>query len=247
MNLKLAYQGGKSWFHHLDPITKAGWVLLVTVWLYFLSDLPNVVFVSISALVVSVLGARISPVRYLKGVIPLVVGSIMLIFYQGIFRSGPGIAFGPVRLSFVGMKLGAALSFRIFGIVAGGLALSLTTKPKHVVLAMIRLGCSYRIAYVVYLALRFLPICAEDLQANQDALTLRGVKKGAGRYIKSVVAVVITELGKVDDIAVAMETRAFGLYESRTSLEGFSIVQSGVFLLIITAVLMIAHLLWLWI
>jgi len=241
------YQEKRSWFHSLDPITKTTWVLLATIWLYFLSDLPNVVLVSTLVLTVAILGARIKLTRYVKVVVSVLAGSMMLILYQGIFRSGPGIVFGSVRLSFEGMRLGAALSLRTFGIVAGGLALSLTTRPKHIMLAMIRLGCSYRVAYVVYLALRFLPVCAADLQANQDAMAQREIKKGVGWYVKSVVAVVITELGKVDDTAIAMETRAFGLYEFRTSLEKISIARSGVLLVAVTAVIMVAHLLWLWV
>jgi energy-coupling factor transport system permease protein len=111
---------------------------------------------------------------------------------------------------------------------------------------MVQARVPYRVAHVMYIALRFIPLLQIDVQAIHDAQRLRGVKPGLGKVVKTAVALLATELRRADETAVALETRAFGLYKQRNSLEQVAISGSGIFLVVVTTVLVIGHLTCLW-
>jgi energy-coupling factor transport system permease protein len=242
MTLKQVYQSGDSWFHGMDPITKGFWVLTISLWLFFLRDWLSVSVVCALSILISFFGAKISLRKYLRIVIPLLLAGISLIMYQGAFRPGQGITVGPINFSYNGLGLGLILVSRVFGLIACSLAFSSTTKPKHMVLAMVRLGLPYRLAHIIYLALRFIPVVAYDVESINDAQTLRGVKHGVDRLVKLSVALLITEMRHVDETAIALEIRGFGLRETKTYLEEIKISRSGLLLACLTILVMVVHL-----
>jgi energy-coupling factor transporter transmembrane protein EcfT len=129
--VKLSYQKDRSWFHQIDPLSKAVWCLLITLWVISLRELGQVIWTSLSVLMVCILGARINLVRYLRLVMPVVLGALWLVLFQGLFRPGPGIDAWFVHLSYTGLTLGLALALRMFGFVASSLAFTTTIRPKR--------------------------------------------------------------------------------------------------------------------
>ncbi len=242
----LAYRDGNTFFHHIDPITKSIWVLLVSVWLISIRDFWSVVVVSGGVLLISVFAARINLRVYLRIVVLLLSGSVSLVFFQGLFRPGVGLDLWIFHLSYDGMQLGVVLALRTFGLVAASLAFSRTTKPKHMALALIRVGMPYRLAHVAYLGLRFLPLLEADMRVINDAQKLRGVKGGWAKIKKTMIALTATELRRAEETAIALETRAFGLYDKQTILEEITITKRGVILVAVTATIIIAQIIWLW-
>lgn len=237
----LAYSPGNTWFHRLDPMTKLIWMTIASLWLISIRDLTTVVIVSLGVTVVSFVGARFSVARYLRAVIILLVGGIWLILLQGLLRPGEGYDIGPLRFSYIGLELGTTLALRAFGLVASSLAFSRTTRPQDLSLLLIKLGVSYQIAHVAYLALRFLPLLEADLRHIDDAQRLRGVKGRWQRLTKTMVALIATEIRRAEETAIALETRAFGLYEKQTQVEEITVKTSGVVLIGVTCALIGAH------
>jgi len=72
-----------------------------------------------------------------------------------------------------------------------------------------------------------------------DAQKLRGIKTGKDKLLRAIRAMLITELRRVDITAIALETRAFGLYKDKTFLETTKINLRGIFLLVFTILLIV--------
>lgn len=237
--MQLAYRPGNSLFHKIDPLMKSLWVLVVAFWLYSLRDISSVTVVSLAITAFALLSAKLKLKRYLKLSGLIFFGSGFLILYQGVFRPGPGIPLGPVVLSYSGMSLGLAIGLRTFGLVAASLAFSVTTSPQELELSLVKIGMPYKIARICYLSLRLFPVFQRDVQAIQDVQHLRGVGKRWKRLRTSVVPLVLTELRQADSIAIALETRGFGLHDTRTELEEVTVSQRGKVLVFSTTLLMV--------
>lgn len=244
--MRISYLPGNTWFHHMDPITKAIWCIQINVWMICLRDPLPTILAGCLILLVSIAGARLNLKNYFKALRIMIIGGIGIVLYQGIFRAGPGIDVWFVHLSFSGLMLGTAIITRLIGTVASALAFSTTTSPKDLSTSMIKIGISYRIAHVVYLSLRLLPIVANDFQTINDVQQLRGVKKSFKKTIKTLITLLATEIRRAKNITIALDTRAFGLYSKRTVTNPISISKSGIVLVIITLITMIFHLIYLW-
>lgn len=59
-------------------------------------------------------------------------------------------------------------------IIISSALLLLTAKPMELVLGLIRLKIPYEIAFMVLLAIRFLPVLVEEVQDALTAIQLRG-------------------------------------------------------------------------
>lgn len=237
--MRIAYKPGDSFFHKTDPIMKFLWVLTIGFWLYSLRELGSVIIASLSTAIFSLFAAKLELEGYLKITVVVFMGSTFIILYQGIFRPGSGIDLGPIVLSFTGMKLGLAIGLRTFGLVASSLAFSHTTSPQDLELSLVKIGVPYKISHISYLALRLLPIFQKDMQTVQDIQTLRNVKKGWDRIRVSIIALIVTELRQADNIAIALETRGFGLYNIRTEIKELTISVRGITLVLCTIALIV--------
>lgn len=240
--MRISYRFGSSWFHLLDPITKAVWCLIISVWLICLRQPIPVLCVCFGVLLVSIIGAGLNFKEYGKTLLVLSLSGVGLILFQGIFQPGPGPTIWFFHLSSYGLNLGTAIVLRLIGTIASALSFSTTTSPKDLSTAMLKLKIPYRIAHMVYLALRFIPLISSDLEYIRDIQHLRNVKKGVKSTLKALITLLATELRRVDDTVIALDTRAFGLYDHRTITKPIKIKTSGVILVIITLVAMVFQL-----
>ena len=243
--MKIFYYSGKTWFHGMDPITKTSWCLLIDIWLFCLRDLYSVLFVTSIIFVFCVVGANINLKEYGKALFVVGISGFGIVLFQGIFQPGIGFNLWFIHLSYKGLSLGTAILSRLIGIVASALAFSTTTSPKDISTSMIKLGISYRISHLVYLSLRFMPIVTNDLECINDIQQLRQVKGKLKKTTKALITLLATELRRVEDAVIALDTRAFGLYSVRTITKPVYITTSGIILVTITLVIMVIHLVYL--
>ena len=228
-------------FIRMDPISKLVWAMLAAWWLYGLRTILDIVVVSFGIALAAYVGARFNLTSFLKISLIIFAGGWGLLLYQGFVRPGPGIDILGISLSYEGMTLGVALALRTFGLVATGMAFSVSTSPKDMELALMKIRVPYKIARIAYLALRLIPLFQRDVEDINDSQTLRGVKKGQSRFRKSLIALIATEMRQVDTIAIALETRGFGLFNKRTELQEFHVSKTGITLVLITTILMLVH------
>ena len=177
---------------------------------------------------------------------------LLLILIQSLTNSSGKVYIalsGYVLLSAGGLLAALATLLRIAVILAA--AQLLTVKDyQEMVTGLVQMGVPYELAYMVLLAVRFIPVLIEEFRHSLEAIELRGVDLKAippGKKIKLYSYILMpTTAGALirsQRVAIAMEARAFRAYPQRTWLEW---PQLGVrdWLVIVFAVLGGVGILW---
>jgi energy-coupling factor transport system permease protein len=139
-------------------------------------------------------------------------------------RSGTILVASPVRITSGGLLSGARIALRFLVILVTSALFVRTTNPDRLCDALVRARVPYRYAYVLVLALRFVPFFEDELRAVRDAQKVRDISVSvrtprrilkAARY--TFVPVLVSGLRRVDAIAISMKGRCFGLSDVRTA------------------------------
>lgn len=122
-----------------------------------------------------------------------------------------------------------------------------TTNITDLAYTLTKLGLPYEIAFTLALTVRFIPTVARDIQAIYDAQRSRGLELERGgllRRLKNLSAILIpaftTTLLRVDRVAEALESRAFGAVKKRTYLSNVSVNRSDILFLLFSILLVLA-------
>jgi energy-coupling factor transport system permease protein len=124
-------------------------------------------------------------------------------------RIAPGFS-----LSREGVVYGAVVSLRLVSVLAAGSLVVYTTHPSEMVLALARLRVPHWFAFMLTLALRFLPETVEQGKRILVAQQLRGAD-GAGlmsaprRFRLMIVPLMAASLRSAQQVAMAAEIRAY--------------------------------------
>jgi energy-coupling factor transport system permease protein len=113
-----------------------------------------------------------------------------------------------------GVIYGAVVSLRLLSVMAGGVLVVFTTYPADLVLALGKLRVPHSFAFMLTLALRFLPETIEQGKRILVAQQLRGVGgKGVASAVRRfrflVVPLVAASLRTARQVALAVEVRAY--------------------------------------
>lgn len=100
----------------------------------------------------------------------------------------------------------------------------LTTDPSEFAASLNKIGVSYKVAYTVSIALRYIPDVQRDYKDISFAQQARGIdlssKEKLSKRIKNSAAIlmplIFSSLERIDKISLAMELRAFGNNKKRT-------------------------------
>lgn len=121
-----------------------------------------------------------------------------------------------------GILTGLSVIFRMFIIISSALILS-TSSSTEIIYGLISWKMPYELAFMVLLAIRFLPILMEEIVDSVIAIQLAGVdlkriplKRRISLYTYIFMPVVTATLMRARQISIAMESRAFGAYPFRT-------------------------------
>ena len=237
----LAYRDNNCFFNKIDPITKFIWCIITTAWIYSIRDFFSVLVINSFLLIISIFFAKLEINRIPLAVFLTFTTTIGLTLYQGLFRIGPGIAIGFLNLSYEGMYLGVTVGFRLLSTILIGLILAQTTRPSDFVNSLIKVGIPYRFAHTFYLSLRFIPIISRDYEFLNLSSDVRNIRRSFFGSIKKMVALVLTEIGRTDRITIGLETRLFGLNDTRTIMKPVKISIRGVMLNILTVMMILLY------
>ena len=130
-----------------------------------------------------------------------------------------------VLISSDGLLAAASVMLRIIVILAAVLLFTLRNSQQLVV-GLVQLKVPYQLAYMVLLAIRFIPVLGEDFTDALQAIQLRGIDLKAipvrarfRLYTNILLPVVAGALIRARRIATAMDARAFRAYPRRTWLD----------------------------
>lgn len=233
----IEFTKGKTFFHRLSPMQKIVWGLIILIWLFVTFNPLHTLILGMIIFAHAVFLARIPAGRLAKTVLIIGVASVFIVLFQTLLYHGKTILFtlGPFHPTLEGLYVGLAIAFRILSIVASSLIIARTTDPHDIFLTMVSIGMPYKLAYGLFIALRYIPLMEYEAGNIQSAQFVRGIvkKKGGGlkntftQISKFLIPFVAIGIRRADQSALAMEVRGFGLYETRTNLRELKFSKSG--------------------
>ncbi|MDE5977467.1 MAG: energy-coupling factor transporter transmembrane protein EcfT [Turicibacter sp.] len=116
------------------------------------------------------------------------------------------------------------MTIKYLTIIPMGLIFLGTTNPSEFAASLNRLGVSYRMAYSLSIAMRYIPDIQRDFIEISQAQQARGIdlssKEKLSKRLKNMSAIlmplIFTSLERIETISYAMELRAFGKNKKRT-------------------------------
>lgn len=247
----LDYIPGDSPFHRMHVVVKMavmlsililmfsvgnlwllGGLLLITVALYRISGVPWGHFKGLRVLIPALLIFLISAqgLWYSGNRTPL-FDPIMLPFR--INFSGDGLQANALTLYAEGVLFGVVLAFRMLGMFLTFPLVFLTTPTTQFIAGLTEVGLPYQISFIFTTALRFIPFLYASRQRVIEAQRLRGMDlEGKGivnavrQTVPTLVPMITSALRTTSDLEVAIESRAFGAFDRRTSYRGRRFTRS---------------------
>lgn len=243
----LRYIYRDSLLHKIYPLVKLIWVFLVALGLFlYHSPLSGAVTMAV-VLALTLIAGRI-PLREIIGSSKLIFGlGILLMFFH--FFADPGSPvyhLGPLTITDGGLRQGPIFFFRLSVVVLASFLLIWTTDSRDLMVSLTQAGMSYRFAFAVFLALRFLPMVQREVDSVRAAHAIRGraSRTNLGHRFKLwqryMFTILVNGLRKAEATAAALDCRAFGSYPKRTNLKEVRFQSSNLLLLVLTACLIIA-------
>ncbi len=126
-------------------------------------------------------------------------------------------------LTKTGLEQGIMFLLRMCVIILSAVFLS-AEKRRRTVQGLVQMKMPYELAFMLAVALRFIPIFSEEIRNALTAIQLRGidlkhiaVKKRIQVYTYLFLPILGTTIVRAKEMALAMEMRAFRAYQTRTS------------------------------
>jgi len=221
--------------HALNPIAKLAAPVPVMIAVLFTRGVAIPLAFTALALVLLLVGARLSGRALTVLLVGLPVGVLLLGFTLGVWvdpsRIDDASAAASVVLLEVGgwqftlaaYLVGLATALRIAALLVLSLIAGLTTTGPELVRALVQnLRVPYRLGYTALAALRFVPRFGHELEVIRAAHRVRGTESGRGpvaavrRTISYAIPLLASAIRHAERVALAMDARAFGAHPTRT-------------------------------
>lgn len=209
----------KNWFHRTDPRVKMGFLVIFTFLnLLFLEPLALV------ALTLALVPLYLTAQVHWRTLATLVIGYsfflVAIVISQGMAPVGR-MAVDPDNLHYVfdlgfihmtweGLGIGVARSFRFLNPFLFGVLVALTTDPLLMTRGLIKLRLPFEIAFMVLAGLRFLPLAVEEAKNISDAQSVRGVRGHYRRWKTSLFPLFLNSLRRAQRMGITIEAKSFG-------------------------------------
>ncbi|MGC4378332.1 energy-coupling factor transporter transmembrane component T [Fictibacillus sp. Mic-4] len=116
------------------------------------------------------------------------------------------------------------ITLKYFSIIPAALLFIKTTNPSEFASSLNRIGVSYRVAFAVAIALRYIPDIQRDFQTIAHAQQARGIDmsrketifKRAKNALAIVLPLIFSSLERIETISNVMDLRGFGKHKKRT-------------------------------
>ena len=208
-----------------DPRTKMVLVMCITTLAVFFRDVFWMFGVLALAFGVSLYfkSETFSVMWKLRKFIWIFIG---MIFIQSIFTAGGSdlITLGNITLlTTMGLYNGISILLRMMIIVVSATVLA-TSNSRDIVQGLYQWKIPYELAFMVSVAIRFIPMLREEALDMVTAIQLRGVDleqvplgKRIRIYSYLLLPMIASVLGKAKELAIAVEMRGFRASSNRTS------------------------------
>lgn len=227
------YVKGDSILHRLDPRTKIFGMLAIMVALFFVNNWIGLVYAAV--VVFAVLFASQVPLKfYIRGVKPLRWILLFTAAIQIFLTPGEIIwQWGILHITADGVRLAIFMCVRLVLLVMTTSVLTLTTTPivltdavENLLSPFKRIGVpAHELAMMMTIALRFIPLLADETEKIMAAQKARGAAFDEGRLMDRarallpiLVPLFLSAINRASELAMAMEARCYHGGEGRTRL-----------------------------
>jgi len=204
----LIYRRQESIVHSLDPRVK----LIISLSLFVLSLLSSTIFEFIILLSTILLIGIVSKVfRRMMKTVAFSTSFVVMIFVINLLV-GYDLVFSTI------------ISLRFIAIISSSSIFFLTSSPDELDLVMRSLHLPYDLIFAFVTAVRFVPVILLDAVQIIDSQRSRGLEIEKGNlfkrirnYIPVLVPLIVQSIIRSEELAEAMESRAYGFSKRRTS------------------------------
>jgi energy-coupling factor transport system permease protein len=242
------FRAGNSFFHRLDPLTKLGWVLGISLLAFGAYIAWVQILLATAVLLTALVLARIPVTDIIRGTWLFGLACISFWIIQTITLPGKHVAFHilghPIYAESADYALASAL--RIYTIVLASLVFVRSADPRDLAIALVtQMRVPYRIAYAFFIALRIVPTIEDEIKTIRAAQRVRGVaaRRGiTGRIAETkryAMPLLVGSLRRAEMMVMSMESRGFGAYPTRSFVDAPKMRASGIAVCCIMAVLVI--------
>ena len=227
------YVKGDSILHRLDPRTKIFGMLAIMVALFFVNNWIGLVYAAV--VVFAVLFASQVPLKfYIRGVKPLRWILLFTAAIQIFLTPGEIIwQWGIFHITAEGVRLAIFMCVRLVLLVMTTSVLTLTTTPivltdavENLLSPIKRIGVpAHELAMMMTIALRFIPLLADETEKIMAAQKARGAAFDEGglmdrarALLPILVPLFLSAINRASELAMAMEARCYHGGEGRTRL-----------------------------
>ena len=227
------YVKGDSILHRLDPRTKIFGMLAIMVALFFVNNWIGLVYAAV--VVFAVLFASQVPLKfYIRGVKPLRWILLFTAAIQIFLTPGEIIwQWDILHITTEGVRLAIFMCVRLVLLVMTTSVLTLTTTPivltdavENLLSPFKRIGVpAHELAMMMTIALRFIPLLADETEKIMAAQKARGAAFDEGglmdrarALLPILVPLFLSAINRASELAMAMEARCYHGGEGRTRL-----------------------------
>lgn len=228
------YYPGSSVIHRLDPRVKLLGVIVYSVGIFLIDNILGFIFITV--ILAALIAASKVPLSFmLKGLRFIVVLIIFAVVINLFFTDGEHVfwSWRFLVISDTGILKAAFFAIRLLYVIVGASLLTYTTTPTVLTAGMEkalrplnRIHVPVQeIAMMMSIALRFIPILAEEVNKIIDAQLSRGADFDSGGLIKKakgmipiLIPLFVSAFRRASDLATAMEARCYSGGKDRTQL-----------------------------
>jgi len=228
-----------SFLHHLDARAR---ILIFSFTILLITFEPKLTGL-LACLILVVIGLVLGhiPLRYaIRGLLPplpfLIILAVLQIFIAGKITPSPILfQYGVIAITVSGIWAGVSLIVRFTGLILGLSLATFCLSTSHLVHGLEallrplnRIGVPTRdLIMVIQVTVRFLPILAQTAERIAKSQAARGAEWGIGRgnlfqrarqVIPLIVPLFISSLHQAENMALAMDARAYGSNSMPTSM-----------------------------
>lgn len=237
MRFAIQYLRQDSIMHRMDSMTKMAWVLVLGIYAFVLGA-PLLLGISVLLVIFTGLIFGRLPLATFARVLAYLLTLAVAVGVGQLFIRAGGEVLVPlpiIPITANGLEWALRFGFRVLLISLASMVYVWTTDPRNLILGLIHLGVPYRIAYGLFVALRFMPIMENEAEVIRQALAVRSVAEVSGRIEalrRYVMPLLVAGIRRSEQMAITMDSRAFGAYTTRTYVQKFRWTASGFVLIL---------------
>lgn len=149
---------------------------------------------------------------------------------------------GFIHMTWEGLGIGVARSFRFANPFLYGILMAMTTDPVLMTRGLIKMRLPFELAFMVLAGLRFLPLVAEEARNISEAQTVRGVRGRVRRFRTALFPLFLNSLKRAQRMGVTIEAKSFGARNWQSFLRDVRFERKDLILLTYGSVILLAGL-----